>query len=305
MYASLEGKRGKLVLGYDTGCTKCRELVGRIEERVGGKLEVRSLRDPQVESWRQQALGEDAPWAPTLFRIEDTGRMRAWTGTRMAVGLIHALGPVSSWRVMQALGQVGEQRAAVAAAGGSSLAGMAAAGMSRGQFLKGLGGAAVALGALSGAAFPAQAATRDGIDVDGLTEALSEIEQIPSSVIKKGEKATKEWLRRRLNVDDRAGTRQSRGLVGCISAVGVAIIGNALPYLKIVKIRAAIRAAGGTRTFVSMFLSTYRWARSRGYSRYFAIRLGIRRAARASGPEAQQALLELFYLGQVYSACFE
>ncbi|CAA9405816.1 MAG: hypothetical protein AVDCRST_MAG22-1553 [uncultured Rubrobacteraceae bacterium] len=51
----------RLVLGFDAGCMTCSGLARRIEATVGDRLEVRSLTDPQVEHWREQALGEDAP----------------------------------------------------------------------------------------------------------------------------------------------------------------------------------------------------------------------------------------------------
>jgi len=38
----------------------CSGLARSIEEAVGAKLELRSLTDPQVEHWREQALGKDA-----------------------------------------------------------------------------------------------------------------------------------------------------------------------------------------------------------------------------------------------------
>lgn len=38
----------RLVLGFDAGCTMCSDLAQRIEEQVGGELEVRSLSDPQM-----------------------------------------------------------------------------------------------------------------------------------------------------------------------------------------------------------------------------------------------------------------
>lgn len=70
----------RLVLGFDAGCTTCSDLAKKIEERVGDKLEVRSLYDPQVEHWRRQVLGEDVPWTPTLIEVN---------GGRSELGLAH------------------------------------------------------------------------------------------------------------------------------------------------------------------------------------------------------------------------
>lgn len=96
----------RLVLGFDAGCSTCSDLAARIEERVGEKLDVRNLRNPDVEGWREQALGEDAKRAPTLFEIKD-GKVRAWAGWRIGWTLSRAVGPAATWQVMQALGEVG------------------------------------------------------------------------------------------------------------------------------------------------------------------------------------------------------
>jgi hypothetical protein len=146
--------RKRLVLGFDAGCFACSSLAKRIEERVGGKIEVRSLRDPQVREWRKRALGEDAPWAPTLIEVEGP-KVRAWTGYRMGLALSRALGLATTWRVMQVLGE----HAAARRVEKSPITGAAVAGMSRSQFLKGAGGAIVGMSVLSGTAiFPSVAA---------------------------------------------------------------------------------------------------------------------------------------------------
>ena len=126
-----------LILGLDAGCMTCSELAHSIEEAAGGRLEVRSLHDPQVEHWRKQALGENAPWAPTLIEVEGA-KVKAWTGLRMGLVLSRKLGPVTTWRVMQALGEVRQTPE-------SGKVGV----LDRAQFLKGLGGAAVAMSILS------------------------------------------------------------------------------------------------------------------------------------------------------------
>ena len=102
-----DGKTRRLVLGFDAGCMTCSELARRIEERVGNKIEVLSLNDPFMARWREQALGKDAPWVPTLVEVEGDA-IRAWTGVRMGARLSHALGPLATWRVMQVLGEAND-----------------------------------------------------------------------------------------------------------------------------------------------------------------------------------------------------
>jgi hypothetical protein len=139
-----DGKTRRLALGFDAGCMMCSELARRIEEKVGNKIEVLSLNDPFMARWREQALGKDAPWVPTLVEVEGDA-VHAWTGVRMGARLSRALGPLATWRVMQVLGEANDELGLV-----DSVAARAASGLTRGQFLKGVGGAAVAISILGG-----------------------------------------------------------------------------------------------------------------------------------------------------------
>ena len=133
----------RLVLGFDGGCGTCFELAKRIDREVGDKLEVQNLRDERVMTWREETLGKDAPWAPTLFEVSGRG-VRAWTGWRMGIVLSRSLGASGTWRVMKALGEMNTPREIK-----DSIPSRVAARMSRGQFLKGVGGTALAFSVLS------------------------------------------------------------------------------------------------------------------------------------------------------------
>jgi hypothetical protein len=153
----------RLVLGFDAGCMSCNELAKNIEDAVGERLEVRSLRDPQVYRWREEALGEDALWAPTLIEVRGE-EVRAWTGVRMGMRLSRTLGPKDTWRVMQVLGEVRNESSIV---GANSNTGVGT-GLTRAQFLKGVGGAALAMSVLSGVSTtPASATTGNEIESEG------------------------------------------------------------------------------------------------------------------------------------------
>jgi hypothetical protein len=127
---------------------------------VGDKLEIHSLREPHVEHWRREAFGEGAPWAPTLFEVQGA-KVRAWTGWQMGLNLSRFLGPLATWRVMQALGAVkttpytsnsdSEPRARI----------------SRSRFIKGVAGAAIAMSLLSTTKTNSTASAAEvGSDVD-------------------------------------------------------------------------------------------------------------------------------------------
>lgn len=289
----------KLVLGFDGGCATCGDLAAKISEGVGDKLEVRSLRHPQVEHWRDRALGKDAPWAPALFEVVSDDEVKAWMGVGLAVKLARVLGPLSTWRVMQALGETGKP-GATSPGGSTRAAEIAAAGVSRGQFLKGMGGSALALGVLAGVGAPAQAAPEEEVDFDELTEAFAAIEEIPDSVIRRGDRAVRQWLRRRLGLDEPS----PKGFWGCVRAIGFALVSNAIPVSKILKIRAAIRAVGGVGNFVRILRLAYATGRKKGYSRWGAIRYAAKRAADASGRNIVDALIGLFALDGVRRNCF-
>jgi hypothetical protein len=162
-----DGKTRRLVLGFDAGCMTCSELARRIEERVGNKIEVLSLNDPAMDHWRREAFGEDAPWAPTLVEV-DHGKVRAWTGVRMGARLSRVLGPVATWRMMQVLGEANADLHLA-----DSVAARATSGLTRGQFLKGVGGAAVAISVLEGTGklpAPAEAAVSVRVEEIGGSE---------------------------------------------------------------------------------------------------------------------------------------
>ena len=196
----------KLVLGFDAGCGTCSDLAGRVQERVGDKLSVENLNDPQIIAWREKALDKDAKWAPTLFEVDGEKVVRAWTGWKMGWALSRKLGPATTWQVMQALGEVGAAPRIEDSPIVEKLperAAKAVAGMSRGQFLKGVGGAAVAMSVLSGTdllAAPANAATSpyDIVRIVHLT----------------GLKAAQVTQRAKLNADTRVVLRGNLSILG-------------------------------------------------------------------------------------------
>jgi hypothetical protein len=151
-------------LGFDGGCSACGELDRRIGETTS-KLEVRSLHDSRVEEWRRKALGEHAPLVPTLFEVGESEEVRAWTGWRLGAALGRFLGPFDTWRVMQALGEAGEGPEDEEA----PVEGEAVIGLTRGQFLRGVGGAAVAMSVLSTTGRLAAPARAQSVALDART----------------------------------------------------------------------------------------------------------------------------------------
>lgn len=93
------------MIAYDATCGTCRRISLAVRQASANKLDVVPLDRPAVQDWRRQALGDDAPWAPTLLRI-DGGMARAWTGPAIAYPLIRLLGAKETVNVVYALGQL-------------------------------------------------------------------------------------------------------------------------------------------------------------------------------------------------------
>lgn len=139
------------IIAFDASCGACREISAVVSRACADRLEVLPLTHRDVQRWRAEALGADAPWAPTLLRV-DEGRAHAWTGPRMALPLFRRLGLRSTFSVIGALGDLPGR----AEAGGDE----AETGVSRKQFLRFGIGAGVAGGLLFTGKATAFAATR-------------------------------------------------------------------------------------------------------------------------------------------------
>jgi hypothetical protein len=150
--AETQGRR--LVLGFDGGCFTCADLAQRIEERLEGKIEVKSLHDPQVVEWRKQALGKLTLLTPMLFEI-DGDRIASWSGWQIGFVLSRRFGVATSWKVMQILGEATNYpySGAVTPTG---------IGISRKQFLKGVGGTVVAMSIFAGSPLFSAIASANG-----------------------------------------------------------------------------------------------------------------------------------------------
>lgn len=92
-------------LAYDAGCTRCNSIQQIVEKEANGKLTCIGLRDPIVESWRREALGSNAPWAPTLIHVSDS-EVAAFVGKTIAIRLVTLLGPGAGWRIAQRLADI-------------------------------------------------------------------------------------------------------------------------------------------------------------------------------------------------------
>ncbi|MGW7514460.1 bacteriocin fulvocin C-related protein [Streptomyces sp. NPDC054796] len=93
------------VLAFDGTCGTCAAVSKAVERASEGKLEVLPLTHREVQRWLRLDEKPRTRWAPTLLRVRDE-HVRAWTRPLMAVQLARRLGPRSTLRVLQSLGQL-------------------------------------------------------------------------------------------------------------------------------------------------------------------------------------------------------
>lgn len=150
-----------------------------------------------------------------------------------------------------------------------------------------------------------------------LEKTLYLIDAIPDDVIEQGAQATATWLSEYTGdtyVTDgdkfinltKKDVIAPRGVVGCTSAVGLAIAENIFSFAKLAKIKDVIKAGGGVAKFVGNLVPAFKVAKNEwGYGVTDAIGYAVKFAAQDAGPELISAAIGFFSIGEIYSACFE
>lgn len=144
-----------------------------------------------------------------------------------------------------------------------------------------------------------------------LIEILTAIENMPDEVIMQGEEAIKIYLENEvsftLDLDERqdlAGVRKTSigSIAGCVGTVGTAIVINFTPA-KILKIKSALKSVGGATKFVKAIKPYYQMSREDKLSKTASLKQAVRLAAKDAGPDAREALLDLFGVSSVIGSC--
>ncbi|HAT4309589.1 TPA: hypothetical protein I9080_003459 [Clostridium perfringens] len=132
---------------------------------------------------------------------------------------------------------------------------------------------------------------------------LNAIENIPDEIIASGSDSINEYFKEKgineIKVSDKV--RKKRGVVGCISAVGIAVVVNFTPA-KIAKVKSVLKAVGGAAKFVKKTVGLYNKFKATK-AKLAAAKAAV--SAAAQNISGREILLELFSLGSVYSECFE
>lgn len=145
-----------------------------------------------------------------------------------------------------------------------------------------------------------------------LIEFLTEIENMPDHVIQEGNNAIKAYLEKETDFDFNASKLPNGevaiqpaslgGIASCVGAVGTAIVVNFTPA-KILKVKSALKSVGGATKFVKALKPYYKMSREDGLSKTASIKQAVKLAAGDAGPDAKEALLDLFGVSTVVGAC--
>jgi len=127
-----------------------------------------------------------------------------------------------------------------------------------------------------------------------LEEVFAAVETLPEDVINEGDEAVVDYLQD--NVSDGVVVKEEGDVVA---------FGNVFPIAKITKLKSIIKTAGGATTFTKTLIKSYNSARKFKATKSAAIKIAVKAAAKKSGPDTVAAVIEIFNVGSVYSACFE
>ncbi|WP_061860206.1 hypothetical protein [Priestia megaterium] len=158
-------------------------------------------------------------------------------------------------------------------------------------------------------------ATFENEDFDQVETVLSAIENIPDEVVEQGEEQTVQWLREqtRMNLvlEDgiiKLATQKPEitpffSTSGCIGAVGMALLTTGFPAAKILKVKKAIKALGGTSKFVQAFYKSYKLYRSYGNSKSTAVKRAVNSIGSGLKADIRDALLDFFGISNIIANC--
>lgn len=90
---------------------------------------------------------------------------------------------------------------------------------------------------------------------------------------------------------------------GCIGAVGIAIVSNGIPFSKILKVKKALNALGGTAKTVGKIKKYYDEYRWNGFSRSKSLQKAVDKASDTLGKDLKDALLDFFNISNVIANC--
>lgn len=152
-----------------------------------------------------------------------------------------------------------------------------------------LGGGALAVSGVANAETPS-------IDEQGLREGAEYVESIPDSALESQE-AFEGWKKANPVVSP-------RGAVGCGLAITTAVASNIFVVSKMLKIKAAIKAAGGAKKFAALLITGFKVAKAEGKSNSAALEFAAQEAAKVGGKDALGAILELVSVAGVATECF-
>lgn len=148
-------------------------------------------------------------------------------------------------------------------------------------------------------------------ELEDFTKILTAIEEMPEKIIYGSDEIKAQWMFEKTGIDI-LNNEQENGISTCASVGQITACAGALGQAalmlftpaKLLKVKAALKAAGGAITFIKKFNSAYKTFRHKEKKPHTtAIYQAVQRAAATAAPEAREALADLFGISIVVGAC--
>lgn len=174
-----------------------------------------------------------------------------------------------------------------------------------------------AFGPINADASTTEPLTLEDEQFEMLEELLMAIDNIPDEVIQSNNQIViMTWIKNNventtlksnlglaINKFRNQGEVTTHGVVSCAGAVLSALASNLFAPLKITKIKAVIKAAGGVTKFVQKIKSAYDSYRKLGYNRQLAFNRAIDAAAGKASADVKAAIQDFFGITGLLAAC--
>lgn len=161
------------------------------------------------------------------------------------------------------------------------------------------------------------------VNGDKTLDVLFAIENLPENIIAEGIEETAKWmeketgmvveiendslvfpeLRQGVESENEIQPIAARGMLNCVTVVGLAVAGNGIPFTKILKLKQAIEFLGGVSKTIGFIQKKYKAYRADNYRMQPAFENAVKDTSKTLKADAQAAFLDFFGISAIIVAC--
>lgn len=161
------------------------------------------------------------------------------------------------------------------------------------------------------------------VNGDSTLDVLFAIENLPEYIIAEGIEETAKWMEKETGMvveiendnlvfpelmqgvesENEIQPIAARGMLNCVSVVGLVIAGNGIPFTKILKLKQAIEFLGGVSKTIGFIQKKYKGYRANNYRVKPAFENAIKDTSKTLKADVQSAFLDFFGISTIIIAC--